>query len=385
MTGWERPGTGPWTRRVLLLTIAAVTLATTWFIARPDRPSGRLDVSHELVRPAVDPAPTAWPDARPGRWRVVPRSPLTSRSDYAVVWTGSEMIVWGGFDAADRPQLDGAAFDPASGTWRELPTTAARDPSVVGVASGTDVVFVSPTETRRYDPAERRWRAGPVLPLPRRHALGDRIVAAGWRVVAVTEPSAPDGRSAIFALSPGAERWQRLPDVPVTMTDAHALVTAGSEVMVFGPPVEDQPAAMAIDLDTSPVTWYPIPAPPRLGGQRLSALTGVAAGDRIMLWGTPEDGAAAYAAVYDHSAWRLVDPGPMASSRSVRVLWTGDRLLVWDRMRNAGALLDPEAARWERIPPPPLTGLEVAREALWTGSGLLVWGALATGGALYTP
>jgi hypothetical protein len=66
-------------------------------------------------------------------------------------------------------------------------------------------------------------------------------------------------------------------------------------------------------------------------------------------------------------------------------MWTGGRMLVWDRSNNVGALLDPRTDRWARVPRPPVVGLDLAREAVWTGSGLLVWGALGTGGAIYTP
>ncbi|HET6967994.1 MAG TPA: hypothetical protein VFI44_06935, partial [Ornithinibacter sp.] len=64
----------------------------------------------------VDTLPLAITDLARGETIELPRGPFAARSGPAVVWTGSEMIVWGG----DGERLDGAAFDPATGAWREI-------------------------------------------------------------------------------------------------------------------------------------------------------------------------------------------------------------------------------------------------------------------------
>jgi hypothetical protein len=60
-------------------------------------------------------------------WRVISPSPLVARHHHLAVWTGSEMIVWGGIGADpgehDTPFLDGAAYDPVADSWRPLPET----------------------------------------------------------------------------------------------------------------------------------------------------------------------------------------------------------------------------------------------------------------------
>lgn len=47
----------------------------------------------------------------------------SARAHAAVVWTGTKMIVWGGYDSADS-FADGAAYDPANNTWETLPTSS---------------------------------------------------------------------------------------------------------------------------------------------------------------------------------------------------------------------------------------------------------------------
>jgi len=49
---------------------------------------------------------------------------LNGRSGHLAVWTGDEMIVWGGYlTAYNRERNDGAgaAYDPETDTWRKLP------------------------------------------------------------------------------------------------------------------------------------------------------------------------------------------------------------------------------------------------------------------------
>jgi hypothetical protein len=57
-------------------------------------------------------------DPRSGRWRRIASSPLSPRADHASLWTGREMIVWGGSRPAggghDHVLSDGAAYDPRS-------------------------------------------------------------------------------------------------------------------------------------------------------------------------------------------------------------------------------------------------------------------------------
>jgi hypothetical protein len=47
------------------------------------------------------------------RWQPVTAGPLSGRNLHTAVWTGQEMLVWGGIDpGGDSPLSDGAAFRP---------------------------------------------------------------------------------------------------------------------------------------------------------------------------------------------------------------------------------------------------------------------------------
>jgi hypothetical protein len=54
-------------------------------------------------------------DPNMNRWRVLPAAPISGRCQNAAVWTGTELIVWGGTEACGsygRQLADGAALTP---------------------------------------------------------------------------------------------------------------------------------------------------------------------------------------------------------------------------------------------------------------------------------
>jgi N-acetylneuraminic acid mutarotase len=55
-------------------------------------------------------------DRAANRWSPLPRAPLRGRTSHVAVWTGSQMLIWGGAPARDsdpqKPFADGAAYTP---------------------------------------------------------------------------------------------------------------------------------------------------------------------------------------------------------------------------------------------------------------------------------
>ncbi len=114
-------------------------------------------------------------------WSKLPASPLSPRVTPASVWTGSAWFLWGGYAGAygNQHPADGALYDPATRTWTPLPAapvTTYRDAQAYLV--GGKVVLVTTGErasARRlhadvYNPATNGWKALPTLRLSKRHA-----------------------------------------------------------------------------------------------------------------------------------------------------------------------------------------------------------------------
>ena len=107
-------------------------------------------------------------------WRMVAPAPIEARERHTAVWTGDEMVVWGGtrrhHGVGDL--LDGARYDPATDSWRTMsaaPAGTDRSGGQAAVVDGRVVIGAgfgpSGAEERRvlvYDLSEDRWNTVPV-------------------------------------------------------------------------------------------------------------------------------------------------------------------------------------------------------------------------------
>jgi hypothetical protein len=71
-----------------------------------------------------------------GQWEDLPViGAPAARYSHSAVWTGSEMIVWGGAPRSTASYGDGASFDPFAATWQAISMDVApssrRDHSAV--------------------------------------------------------------------------------------------------------------------------------------------------------------------------------------------------------------------------------------------------------------
>jgi hypothetical protein len=166
-------------------------------------------------------------------WRTLAPAPLAARSRQVAVWTGREMLVWGG--TAEPSGVgglrDGAAYDPDADTRR---TIAASPPGTdrvyaQAVVAGGRVVVAGgggPTEgavrsVLVYDPVADAWTE---------HRLGhpvDTLAAVGGTVVlAGVERTTGEVRAEVFDPVTGARR--DLPRFPADeRTEWIGLVAAG--------------------------------------------------------------------------------------------------------------------------------------------------------------
>ena len=188
------------------------------------------------------------------RWRALPEAPIEGRIASGAVWTGREMIIWGGVSRQDTvtPVAEGAAYDPATDAWR---TIAPAPPGVLGVV-GT---------------------------------------AAAWtgRIAVFWAGNSPDGPAAGAAYDPVADSWQRLPDGPLGPREGYTSVWTGTELLIVGGAAGDtfaSPFAAAVDPDTG--TWRLLDALNELPG--LAAHGAVWDGSEVFLAGLrylcPEEG-----------------------------------------------------------------------------------------------
>ena len=98
------------------------------------------------------------------QWRDLPDAPISARSSPGAVWTGAEMLIWGG--SGETPLDTGAAYSPAHDTWRSLAPSPhePRDPVAVAWSGSEMIVWGSTSrpdgvlDGAAYDPLKDRWR-----------------------------------------------------------------------------------------------------------------------------------------------------------------------------------------------------------------------------------
>ena len=111
---------------------------------------------------------------RVGSWAQLPfvPSPPAPRADAAGVWTGAEVLVFGG-TAPEATPSQGYRYSPATGQWRLLPSAGEPSPRTNPFAVWTGSQFLvwggysggQPlSDGALYDPVLDRW--GPVSPIP---------------------------------------------------------------------------------------------------------------------------------------------------------------------------------------------------------------------------
>jgi hypothetical protein len=172
-------------------------------------------------------------DPQSERWTTIPVAPLDARYFPVSVWTGREVLIWGGWHDDNDFVSDGAAYDPATATWRLLADAPIPFARSVGVWTGNEMLVWNPEAkgAAAYDPTTDTWRLLPDSPIALERVDGSLWTGADMVVggLSTSGPNSPyDGR--VLAFDPSSDRWRELPP-PDLDGNAITLVWTGSEVI----------------------------------------------------------------------------------------------------------------------------------------------------------
>ncbi len=319
------------------------------------------------------------------RWAQDPADAVPApRFRHTAVWTGVEMIIWGGFRgtfSGGSPLNTGGRYNPITDTW--TPTRVA--PSAAGATDGAPAPRVNHTAvwtgTRMiiwggvsgapvnsgalYDPVEDKWAA--TRTDPSSATANDGAPAARFSHVAVWLAQA--GRMVIWGgnlnfaggniplptntggvYNPETNTWSATATTgaPLARTD-HVAVSTGSAMIVFG----------GVNAD----------------------------GGRLNSGGIYTPGNNTWTATSTTNAPGLFTPS---------AVWTGAELIVWGSVAGAsaptaaGARYNPSANNWTAIATAGAPSPRVDQTAVWTGAEMIIWGGSALGtrfndGGRYNP
>ena len=156
-------------------------------------------------------------DPRADRWAMLPRSPLSARAPVASVWTGRELVVWGSTDRSEH-RRDGAAYNPATRSWRRIADAPRSLDQGTSVWTGHEMLVLGAhlddanngdTKTAvalAYNPTSDTWRV-----LPRTDLVPQATTIAWTGRIAV----AFDYTLTARAYDPQSNRWRPLPGLPI--------------------------------------------------------------------------------------------------------------------------------------------------------------------------
>ena len=324
-----------------------------------------------------------------------------ARYRHTAVWTGSEMIVWGGYGVPNS----GGKYNPSTDSWTATSRTNApvarightalwtgSEMIVWGGLTGT-ISFENETNTGgRYNPSTNTWTATSTTNAPTSRS-GHTAVWTGsqmivWGGFEHVSTSNTGGR-----YDPGTNTWTATSTTNAPPArDGHTALWTGSEMIVWGGYTGNNvPLITGGRYNPSTNSWIATSttnAPPARYFH-----TAVWTGSEMIVWG----GAVAIpgrppvtntGGKYNPGtdSWiatsRFNAPTPRAFHTAV---WTGSEMIVWGAAFSTGGRYQPTADSWRATSNTNApTGWNL-HTAVWTGSEMIVWGGsvgtpLNTGG-----
>ncbi|CAN5520558.1 hypothetical protein BH20VER1_BH20VER1_16580 [soil metagenome] len=316
------------------------------------------------------------------------------RRDHTAVWTGSEMVVWGGYAGGTGVTNTGARYNPATNVWVPLSTTSAPAPRQQHVAAWTGskmlvwgglLGFTDDTTTNTggvWDAATDTWS-----PMSNTNAPGPRVYFTGvWTGSELIVWGGYNGSGSMLntggRYNPQTNMWSptNLASAPLPRL-GHAAVWTGSQMIVWGGQNSLFYNTGGI-YDPSTDSWS---ATATAGAPSArSAIAAAWTGTEMLLWGGYDGDRLRSGARYNPSAntWQPVSStGAPAGTALSSIVWTGSEAIVWggqgtDAGRvNTGARYNPQSDTWVPVTNPQNGGARTEHPAVWTGVEMIVWGS----------
>lgn len=331
-----------------------------------------------------------------GTWTAISRSGAPSpRMDHTAVWTGKEMIVWGGHDGTWVTRLStGAAYDPATDTWRPVAGLGAPRGRVghVAVWTGSRMIVwggydgaVWLDDGGLYDPDSDTWAplALTNAPVPRSRPGGawtgsELLIWGGYGGTDLGSYLSSGGR---YVVEPPG--WTAMPSGGPSARLDHGTVWTGTELIVWGGTGGGAILGDGRRFAPATSTWTAVPLAGAPAARQHHAA--VWTGTEMIVWGGDDwGGDLATGGRYDPQAgtWTPTSlDGAPHPRREHEAVWTGDRMIVWGGYYGTGGIYDPVHDTWATTSVEPATPAPGAgHSAVWADGEMIVWGGYAGNG-----
>jgi N-acetylneuraminic acid mutarotase len=333
-----------------------------------------------------------------------------ARHSHSAVWTGSEMIIWGGFDNFNFVDLNtGGKYNPNTNTWTATSITnvpEARE-NHTAIWTGNEMIvwggfdefnFVALNTGGRYNPNTNSWTPTSTTNVPDARENHTAVWTGNEMIVwGGSEESNFGGLNTGGRYNPNMDSWTATStsDAPEAR-QLHTAVWTGSEMIVWG---GTGASFFDSDLNTggryaagtdswTATNTYNVPEP-------RSSHTAVWTGSEMIVWGglgqTSFSSALNDGGRYDPATdnWTATNVADAPSPRNMHTaIWTGNQMIVWGGTDgfinfNSGGRYNPGTDSWiatTSIAPYP----RYLHTAVWTGTQMIIWGGDSDVGLLDT-
>jgi N-acetylneuraminic acid mutarotase len=313
----------------------------------------------------------------------------TARNRHTAVWTGSEMIVWGGYSNSVGGALNtGGRYNPSTDSWIATSTTNAPSPrdSHTAVWTGSEMIVWGGTSGDntggRYNPGMDGWTATSTTNAP----SGRYYHSGVWTGSEMIVWGGFDGTNSLNTggrYNPGTDGWTATSTTNVpTARKRHTAVWTGSEMIVWGGLDGTNTLNTGGRYDPGTDGWATTSTTNAPSGRE--AHTAVWTGSQMIVWGGDDaSGVLNTGGRYNPGtdSWTTTSTTNAPAGRdSHTAVWTGGEMIVWGGFTgdfvppNTGGRYNPGTDSWTNTSITNAPGGRVYHTAVWTGSQMIVWG-----------
>ncbi|MBZ5571233.1 MAG: hypothetical protein LAO09_05060, partial [Acidobacteriia bacterium] len=293
----------------------------------------------------------------------------------SAVWTGSEMIVWGGFNSIGGKFNTGSRYNPATDTWQATNNSSAPNGKMqhTAVWTGTEMIIwggcnanfsehqCESQDGGRYNPISDSWIPTALANAPDARLLhqavwtGKEMIVWGGCAFIRDACSAQHLGNSGGRFNPSANSWVQInpADAPEARTN-HTAVWNGKQMMIWGGYNDHNALNSGASYNPSADSWTPISSVPASAARFQH--TAVWTGKEMLIWGgtnftTYFKNGGAYNPVTKH--WRVLSGAGAPSARAVHTaVWTGSEMIVWGgingtNLLNTGGRYNPTTNAWK--------------------------------------
>ncbi|MDD3646901.1 MAG: hypothetical protein PHS44_00150 [Candidatus Dojkabacteria bacterium] len=321
-----------------------------------------------------------------------------ARDSHSAVWTGSEMIIWGGRYSSGAYNT-GGIYDPETDSWTATTTTAAPTARQVhaSIWSGSKMIILGGlsgggsclSSGGIYDPGTDSWTATSTTGAPT--DISDKTtIWTGNKFIVWGGVCSDLNTGSIY--DPILDTWTSISTSGApTARSGHTVVWTGKKMIVWGgiSGINYLNSGGMYDPETD--TWTTITTTGAPSARAVPEL--VWTGDKVIVF----DGfnynfnpsSPSWGGIYDPetNSWLSVSFG--SGRESGAVVWTGNRMTRWGGMTATPATVSGTGVIYDIETNSLVSMLDVgdpsaryAHTAIWTGNQIIIWGGNTSYGYL---